>query len=431
MLLSGRLAAVADLPSDGPPTLRYHPDYVADPSATPLSSGLVPQPGIVAGEGVGNWLAGLLPDDPRVLAALLQRHQIDPAMPSHLLGTAHGYDCAGAVQFSRPDRTADLLARQGGLDALEDHEVFSWLREIRTRPEYQPKWLPEGFGASLPGVQPKLALRLEGDQWHLPWGAEPSSHILKVARREYDHEALLQHLTLRISQRMGSAVPDTRVLQEDDLEVLAVERYDRTRDFAGDLVRLHQEDLCQALGLAPEQKFEAFGGPGADDVADHLRTVTDADAERALETWRDMLILQWLLAHNDMHGKNVSLLLAGSRCQIAPLYDVCSWLPYRAGSVEDILLAVKLGNSHRLAECDTPDALLTLAAKLKVPAKALAERCADLAVAVPGALRLSVASLDDQQQSLPIIEQYMDEQTSRSNHCLQVAEQAMSAAQAT
>ena len=277
-------------------------------------------------------------------------------------------------------------------------------------------------------MQPKLALRHDGGRWCLPWGAEPSSHILKVARGEYEHEGLMQHLTLRVAQGLGIAVPDTRVLSEDDLEVLVVKRYDRADDGSGGLLRLHQEDLCQALGLAPEQKFEAFGGPSAESVADHLRRVGGADTARMLGTFRDMLILQWLLVHNDLHGKNVSLLLAGSRCQIAPLYDACSWLPYRGGTVDDILLAMKLGDGHRVADCDTPDSLLELGAKLRLPAKAVAERCADFAVALPAVLQRAVESLSIDQQNLPIMQQYVDEQSARSRWCLQIAEQAITAA---
>jgi serine/threonine-protein kinase HipA len=41
-----------------------------------------------------------------------------------------------------------------------------------------------------------------------------------------------------------------------------VERYDRVYGVYAQLERIHQEDFCQVLGVAPDQKYEKEGGPG-------------------------------------------------------------------------------------------------------------------------------------------------------------------------
>ena len=423
VLMEGRLAAMIDLRGQGPPALRYDPAHIAEPDPTPLSSMWPVTSGEVCVPELGNWLAGLLPDDPRVMRALLAEHRISPTAPLELLGTAMGADCAGAVQFCPQQRTADLVARKGGLDDISDDEVFDWLRQIRQRPEYRPRGLRTDFGASLPGMQPKIALRREHGRWTLPWGAEPSSHILKVTRTGYDHESLMQHLTMRTAANMGLNVPATSVVRGDDVEVLVVERYDR-RPVGGRLARLHQEDLCQALGFPPDRKFEAAGGPSPAAIARHLRAVGLRNAARMLEAFRDMLILQWLTAHNDLHAKNISMLLTGRACHMAPVYDACTWLPYRLGAIEDVWLAMRLGDEHTVAASDQPPAVLRTAGLLGLRPLATAERFAQLAAALPEALARAVEHLPLPAQDLPIVLTYLAEQTDRANKCQQIAHHA-------
>ena len=426
VLIEGRRAATLDLRGRAHSALRYTPDYTTMPDATPLSGMWPVAPGEISGPQLGNWLAGLLPDDPRVLNALIAEHRINPTAPLELLGTPMGADCAGAVQFCPPTRTADLAARRGGLDPISDDELLDWLRQIRLRPEYRPRGLRSDIGASLPGMQPKIALRREGGRWTLPWGAEPSSHILKVARTGYEHESLMQHLTMRAAANLGLKVPATSVIRDGDLEVLVVERYDRQRDGAR-LDRVHQEDLCQALGHPPERKFEAFGGPSPAAISRHIRAVGLSRTPEMLEAFRDMLILQWLTAHNDLHAKNLSMLLMGRACHMAPLYDACTWLPYQQGGIDEVWLAMRLGQEHTVAASDTPDALLRTASEITLPRLATARRFSELAAALPSALERAVERLPHQDQDRPIVRAYVDEQTDRSRKCEQIAEEAVKA----
>lgn len=128
---------------------------------------------------------------------------------------------------------------------------------------------------------------------------------------------------------------------------MVVTRYDR-RLVKGDIVRVHQEDLCQALGLSPARKYQNEGGPGVGDVTKLLREVMPPRvADDAVDRFADALIWNWLIAGTDAHAKNYSLLLAGDQVRLAPLYDIASALPYGAHE-RKLRFAMKIGGDYRV-----------------------------------------------------------------------------------
>jgi serine/threonine-protein kinase HipA len=119
-------------------------------------------------------------------------------------------------------------------------------------------------------------------------------------------------------------------MQFEDVKALVVERFDRTWWTSPEghrrLIRLPQEDLCQATGVAPEARYEADGGPGMDRILDLLDGSITREQDR-----RDFFkaqLLFWMLCATDGHAKNFSLFLRpGGRYQLTPLYDVLSAYP--------------------------------------------------------------------------------------------------------
>lgn len=427
VLMEGRLAGSLELPDTGWPRLRYHVSYVQAASVTPLSTRFVPERAEHSGQALANWLVGLLPDDERVLDSLRDRYGTHKPRPLDLLGTPIGEDCAGAVQFCPAERTEDLLAGRGGLHHLSDDSVLDCLEEIRRDPAYRPEVHDPAGGFSLAGMQPKIALRRTPSGWALPWGAEPTSHIFKITRQEsYPHEALMEHVTMTTARHLGLRVPQTGVMRRGDLEAIVVARYDRAlRD--GRLVRIHQEDLCQALGLHPDYKYQRDGGPSPADAAALLRRVSGASAAAAvISQLRDLLILQWLVVHNDAHSKNFSILLAGGSRALAPLYDACSWLPYRRGTpIPKLRIAMKIGRDYRLSSADRAEALGRAADALGLGELTTAQRFEELAAGLPDALHQTVGSLPAVDQDRPIVANYVIEQTQRARHCEKIAETAV------
>lgn len=114
-----------------------------------------------------------------------------------------------------------------------------------------------------------------------------------------------------ILREVGLPVAACRPLQFEDVKALVVERFDRAwwTHPSGDsrLVRLPQEDLCQATGVPPEAKYEADGGPDMDRILD----VLDGSMTREQDprTFFMAQLLFWMLCATDGHAKNFSLFL--------------------------------------------------------------------------------------------------------------------------
>lgn len=121
-----------------------------------------------------------------------------------------------------------------------------------------------------------------------------------------------------------------------DKKVLIVERFDRRWSQNGQwLMRMPQEDFCQAMGIAPALKYQADGGPGVADSMKLLMGSRLASTDR--ETFFRTQILFWLLAAIDGHGKNFSLFIeAGSSYRLTPIYDVLSAFPlFASGGIQE------------------------------------------------------------------------------------------------
>jgi serine/threonine-protein kinase HipA len=133
---------------------------------------------------------------------------------------------------------------------------------------------------------------------------------------------------------------------EDEIAIV-IERYDR-QPSGNTILRVHQEDVCQALGILPTKKYQNEGGPTPANVIDLLRTYS---TDRESETFVDALCFNWLIAGSDAHAKNYSLLLAGGPVvRLAPLYDVASILPYDEFDLQRVKLAMRIGGEYKLTQ---------------------------------------------------------------------------------
>jgi len=325
----------------------YADDYRDQTGATPLSLSMPTQVRSHPDSAITPWLWGLLPDNNLVLARWAREFHVSASSPFSLLSTPIGEDCAGAVQFVAPDQVDGLLARSGDVTWLTDDDVAERLRELRRD---STAWLGMTFTGqfSLAGAQAKTALIFQDGHWGVPSGSTPTTHILKPAVAGFDDHDLNEHLCLDAARRVGLLAVRTRVARFDDESVVIVDRYDR-QVRGSEILRVHQEDLCQAMGVAPSAKYQNEGGPGPIDIVKLLRGVMPPRvADVAVNRFADALIWNWLIAGTDAHAKNYSLLLAQDQVRLAPLYDVASALPY--GTHEKKLrLAMKVGGDYGVA----------------------------------------------------------------------------------
>lgn len=297
------------------------------------------------------FLQGLLPDNPAVIEAWGKRFQVSARNPFDVIKHV-GEDCAGALQFVRPERLDLILS--GVLDSLTpltEDGLAKRMIDLQSQARSIPTPIEGRF--SLAGAQTKDALYQKDGRWFVPAGRIPSTHILKPQLEEFEEHALNEHFCLKLASQVGLRSAQSRILSVAGKRVLCVERYDRVTYNDGPLVRLHQEDACQALGRYPHQKYQADGGPAAAEIVKLLDRSSD-DHEADVVAFIGALAFNWAIAGTDAHSKNFSLIHGrGSFLRSAPLYDLASFLPYqRDPNSTKVKLAMKIGGTYRLHEID-------------------------------------------------------------------------------
>ena len=334
-------------------TFTYDDDYRSSPQATPLSTNLPLALQLHTGDPVVAFVDGLLPDSEAVRQRWAAEFQTRDT-PFDLIAVV-GEDCAGAVQFVRDQRLDQL--DPGGVAWLTGEDIGAWIRQLRADPA---AWLHDAeLGQfSLAGAQSKFALLGESGRWGRPHGAVPTTHIVKPASSGFANHEVNEHLSLVLARAAGLAAARSEIVEFDGERVVVVERFDRLV-VDGHLRRVHQEDICQAIGHRPAVKYENRGGPTAATIVALLRERSSSPADD-VSAFMDALVFNWLIANTDAHAKNYGLLLAGGECRLAPLYDLASALPYQArlptqrerGELDGsrLALAMSMAGTYRLLE---------------------------------------------------------------------------------
>src|SRR6185437_2871272 len=302
----------------------YTESWLNKPGAMPLSQSLPLRKERFKGNECRAYFAGILPEESK--RQIIARNLGISARNDFAMLEKIGGECAGAVTFAPAGEA--LPASSYGYRKLTAGELAAMLRELPKRPLLAGD---DGIRLSLAGVQDKIAVRIEEGQVSIPLGGAPSTHILKPAVERFDGLVFNEALCMKLAGAAGlpAAVVETRTA--DGMDFLLVERYDRNhRQVPGAeavLERLHQEDFCQALGIASELKYQKEGGPSLRQCFELVRDVSSApviDLARLL----DAVIYNFLIGNNDAHGKNFSLLYRGQEIRLAPLYDIVCTVYY-------------------------------------------------------------------------------------------------------
>ncbi|WP_321895383.1 type II toxin-antitoxin system HipA family toxin [Burkholderia cepacia] len=329
---NGQRVGTWRIPARGDMELLYDADWKQSAVGRPLSLSLPFGVGEapLRGERVNHFFDNLLPDSDAIRRRLAARFGTATTEPFDLLA-ALGRDCIGAVQLLGEDDAPTGLNRIDGTPLSDDDvaRVLDQASGVATAGGDD-----DDFRLSLAGAQEKTALLFHDGRWMRPHGATPTTHILKlplglVGNKRADLTASVENewMCLAILRAYGLSVAQAEIVRFGAHKVLSVARFDRAlhRD-GGWLLRLPQEDFCQALGVPPHLKYESHGGPGVPDLAGLLRR--SETSREDLDTLFAALIVFWMLAAPDGHAKNFSLrLLAGGRFRLTPLYDVMSIWP--------------------------------------------------------------------------------------------------------
>jgi serine/threonine-protein kinase HipA len=337
--------------SQGQLRFQYGADWLAEESSPPISLSLPLSPDPYSGDRVWSFFDNLLPDSDDIKRRMQRSLGAESTRPFDLLAAAGG-DCVGALQLYASGSPADV--RWIDATPVSDAWIAERLRSYRSHPLGMAA--DEDFRISIAGAQEKTALLWHAGAWHLPHGATPTSHILKLpvgpVRGGIDLSDSVENewLCLKIAAAFGLPVPKAEIRDFDGLRVLVVERFDRLWSKDGTwLIRLPQEDACQALGLPSRLKYESDGGPGIAAMLELLLQSADPAEDR--RTFFRALIVFWLLAAIDGHAKNFSLFLhAGGRCRLTPLYDILSAHPLvarRSLAAQELKLAMAVDGVNR------------------------------------------------------------------------------------
>ncbi|WP_175921196.1 type II toxin-antitoxin system HipA family toxin [Burkholderia latens] len=314
--------------------LVYLPAWVDDPQGRPLSLSLPFTPGNQPHQGaiVADYFDNLLPDSQPIRRRIAQRYRLGSTTPFELLASI-GRDCVGALQLLPPDDApADLQAINGAV--LDDSAIADVLRHATAAP-LPGHAEPDGeLRLSIAGAQEKTALLRHGNRWLLPSGSTPTTHIFKlplgrVGNMQADMRTSVENewLCSKIVAGYGLPVAACDIGRFEDQKALIVERFDRRPSRDGTwILRLPQEDMCQATGTPSGAKYESDGGPGIATIMGILANSAEAAQDR-INFFVTQLVF-WVLAAIDGHAKNFSIAhLPGNTYRSTPLYDVLSAHP--------------------------------------------------------------------------------------------------------
>ena len=342
----------------------YHASWLNHPQTRPLSLSLPFLPNNAAHRGavVNAYFDNLLPDSDIIRRRLAQHHRLSDSAPFTLLA-ALGRDCVGALQLLPEDETPQNLQCIIG-EPLDDAAIAALLQQTVQPGLPGQRNSDADLRLSIAGAQEKTALLQHAGRWQRPLGSTPTTHIFKlplglVGGMQADMRSSIENewLCAQLVAAFGLPVARCDIAHFEAQKVLVVERFDRRLSSDGRwLMRLPQEDLCQATATPPYLKYQADGGPGIARILDILAGSENSETDR--RQFFKAQVVFWLLAATDGHAKNFSLFhLPGGRYRATPLYDILSAHPvigHGAGKVAPqkakLAMAVRGQSNHYLIE---------------------------------------------------------------------------------
>lgn len=307
----------------------YHESWLAWEAAFPVSLSLPLRETPYRGAPVVAVFENLLPDSDmlrRLVAEKVGARGIDAfSMLSKI-----GHDCVGALQFiagedDAPDSTGSLDGEVVSEAAIE--KILNGLGQA-------PLGLhrDDAFRISVAGAQEKTALLWHDGQWIKPHGTTPTTHLIKTqigklpGGIDLSDSVENEYYCLKLAEAFGLPVNHARMETFGETKALVIERFDRRWTKDGRLIRLPQEDCCQALSVPPTLRYQNDGGPGMVDILGLL-----GGSDTPLEDQDIFLKAQlvfWLIGATDGHAKNFSLFLTpGGSYRMTPIYDLLTAQP--------------------------------------------------------------------------------------------------------
>ncbi len=334
-------------------------------------------------EEFGAFFRGLLPEG-EVYGNLARLYQVSRSDYLSMLEQI-GCESIGALTFF--SESVDPTEYTPRFEPVSEEE----LAEMARNPERAATIAASSTRLSLAGAQSKVAWHLPkgrrgslASDWLVPFGSAPSTHIVKVSRRGEEDIARNELVCSELSRACGIETALVSQLPEVPGSI-CVERYDRVwEETAGGetIVRLHQEDLCQALGFAPHLKYQPSGVPVNYPtlMGNLLESASANPASDKLELLK-RIVFCYAVGNTDCHLKNFSLLynLSWKERRLAPMYDI-TCIPLTGYSTD---MPFEFGRHRKLDDIDEDD-IIAVAMSLGIKMDSLALILAEIANGIEG-----------------------------------------------
>ena len=323
-------------------SFNYTDEWLSRENAFPISRSLPLREDLYKGPEVISYFDNLLPDNVSMRQRIALQMGADSESIFDLLAVI-GRDCVGALQFISPDLLVKIPNKVISRN-ISDKQIAEKLRNLKSIPLANSD--EEEIRLSIAGAQEKTAFLFYNGKWQIPSGSTPTTHIFKPKSDHFPDSVENEWLCSRIVNAFGVPIANCQMQQFEDIKVLVVERFDR-KWVNDSLIRLPQEDLCQALNIPSYKKYQSDGGPDIVRIMDLLNESSRRDQDRDL--FMKTQIIYFLLAAIDGHAKNYSISWSPTGFELTPVYDVLSAQPLvDTGNFQSqkIKMAMSAGDNH-------------------------------------------------------------------------------------
>ena len=333
-----RLVGTLDRYKKGRVVFQYSQDWI-EKEASPVSLSLPCRKEKFAPAVSTAFFENLLPEsDTRTVLAF--HHRFDKKDTYAFLEN-FGEDCAGALSIIPEDQEPDFTP--GRYENITQKLIEALDKMLLDPGRY--KLHPEMKHAklSLAGAQDKLPVYIKGTQFYLPKNSgSATTHIIKPINTGFIDISRNEAFCMELAQRSGFSIPNSKIMKIGGHELFVVDRYDR-QEVNKEIVRIHQEDFCQAMGYPAERKYQETGGPGFVECRELIDEYLSNQGVINRLLFIRMMVFNYIIGNHDAHGKNFSI-LHNNGFELAPFYDLVSTQVYPL----DNKFAMAIGRTFRL-----------------------------------------------------------------------------------
>ena len=233
-------------------------------------------------------------------------------------------------------------------EPLAKEKLSDYIKNINTRPLLK---VNTQLRLSLAGAQEKLPLVYKDGEFYLPQNGAPSTHIIKpTGQGKLSNLSANEYICMKLAEHSELRVPKTELMRIDGSEFLLIERYDRICQ-KNRISRIHQEDICQALGVLSDFKYQNDGGPSLADICNIIKTKTSIPLLE-LRAFLQYVLFNFIIGNCDAHGKNYSLMFQDDSVKLTPIYDTVCTLIYPNLTQK---LSMKIGKHFEIKKVNCED----------------------------------------------------------------------------